>query len=72
VQQQCLFAPRVAKLIAGLTRGEDRMRQKRNRTKERRHSDEFAVIERRKGKVRMYGQIALCAVLLAYLACGMD
>lgn len=34
---------------------------------ERRHEQEFALLERRKGELWTYGQVILCVVLLLYL-----
>ncbi len=37
--------------------------------KERRQGPKLVLLERRKGKAWMYGEIGVCAVLLLYFAC---
>jgi len=32
--------------------------------KERRHRNQMVIVDRRRGKIRMYGEIILCAVLV--------
>lgn len=37
------------------------------RTVDRRHAQQLAFVERRKGRTWLYGEVALCATLLLYL-----
>ncbi|GEM_PF-3055289 len=38
-----------------------------SQTVDRRHTHKLTFVERRKGRIWMYGELVLCAVLLVYL-----
>jgi hypothetical protein len=42
-------------------------KQVARKIKERRHKDQMVFVDRRRGKIRMYGEIVLCAALVANL-----